>query len=149
MSYTTKHQRLTQEKKLANIMITEEMMPCLQGALPSALATVDDNGTPNISYISQVYYVDNNHVALSNQFFNKSMRNIKSNGRATVNVFRPDNLKSWYLELKHKESKSEGELFDNMKMQLEAIASMMGMEDVFKLQASEVFEVVQVDEIKS
>ena len=128
-------------------MITEEMIPGMHGALPSALATVDDEGTPNLSYISQVFYVDENHVALSNQFFNKSMRNISSNGMATVNIVRPDNIKSWFLELKYKESQTEGELFENMKMQLEAIASMMGMEDVFKLRASEVFEILKVDEV--
>jgi len=129
------------------MMIKEEMVPGLQGALPSALATVDEHGIPNISFISQVYYVDDNHVALSNQFFNKSMRNINSNGIATVNIVRPDNLHSWYLELKYKESKTDGELFEKMKMQLAAIASMTGMEDVFKLHASEVFEVIKVDEV--
>ncbi len=128
-------------------MITEEIIPGMQGALPSVLATVDENGTPNISYISQVYYVDDTHVALSNQFLNKSMRNIKNNGIATVNVVRPDNLKSWYFELKHKKSKTDGDLFENMTMQLEAIASMTGMEDVFKLRASEIFEVVKVYEV--
>lgn len=128
-------------------MISEEMIPGLQGALPSVLGTVDESGTPNISYISQVFYVDDSHVALSNQFFNKSMRNINSNGIATVNIVRPDNLKSWYLELKYKESRTEGDLFENMKMQLEAIASMQGMEDVFKLHASEIFDVVKVDEV--
>ena len=145
--YMTKHQKLTQEIKLDNIMITEEMQPGLQGALPNALGTVDEDGIPKISYISQVFYVDDNHVALSNQFFNKSMRNIKSTGIATVNIIRPGDLKSWYLELKYKESKTDGELFENMKMQLEAIASMTGMEDVFKLHASEVFEVVKVREV--
>ena len=128
-------------------MITEEIIPALQGALPNSLATVDDDGTPNVSYISQVFYVDNNHLALSNQFLNKSMRNIKSNGIATINIVRPDNLKSWYIELKHQESKTEGDLFDNMKMQLEAIASMTGMEDVFKLRASEIFEVIHVEKV--
>ncbi|MCK5700019.1 MAG: pyridoxamine 5'-phosphate oxidase family protein, partial [Cyclobacteriaceae bacterium] len=112
-------------------MLTEEIIPGLQGAIPSALATVDNDGIPNISYISQVFYVDENHVALSNQFFNKSMRNIKANGIATVNVVRPDNLNSWYMTLQYAETKTDGELFENMKMQLEAIASMMGMEDVF------------------
>jgi len=128
-------------------MLTEKMTPSLQGALPSALATVDENGTPNISYISQVFYVDDRHVALSNQFFNKSMRNIKTSGIATVNVIRPDNLTSWYLSLQYKETRTEGELFDNMQMQLEAIASMTGMEDVFKLKAAEIFEVIKVDEV--
>lgn len=121
-------------------------MPCLHGALPSALATVDENGTPNVSYISQVFYVDENHVALSNQFFNKSMRNLKKTGIGTVNVIRPDNIKSWYLQLKYTETQDAGDLFDTMSMQLDAIASMMGMEDVFKLQAAEIFEVIAVEE---
>jgi predicted pyridoxine 5'-phosphate oxidase superfamily flavin-nucleotide-binding protein len=134
-------------KKLIKIMITEEILSGLQGALPSAFATVDEQGIPNVSYISQVYYVDENHVALSNQFFNKSMRNIKSNSIGTVNVIKPDSLKSWYIKLKYKETRTSGELFDNMSMQLEAIASMVGMEDVFKLQAAEVFEVTKIDEV--
>lgn len=128
-------------------MITEEIMPGLQGALPSALATVDENGTPNVSYISQVYYVDENHVALSNQFFNKSMHNLKTTGIGTVNVIRPDNIKSWYMQLKYTETQCTGELFDNMSMQLDAIASMMGMEDVFKLKAAEIFEVTAIEEV--
>lgn len=69
MKYLTKHQKSTPEIKLTSAMLTEEMISALQGALPSALATVDENGTPNISYISQVFYVDDDHVALSNQFF--------------------------------------------------------------------------------
>ena len=135
------------DKESTNIMITDEILPSLQGVLPSALATVDERGTPNISYISQVYYLDANHVAVSNQFFNKSMRNLKATGVGTVNVIRPDNLKSWYLQLKHTETKTSGDLFEDMSMQLEAIASMMGMEDVFKLQAAEIFEVTNVEEV--
>ena len=142
-----KHPGLTRVKKLIKNMITEEIVSGLQGALPSSLATVDKDGTPNVSYISQVFYVDSNHVALSNQFFNKSMRNIKSTGIGTVNVIRPDNLKSWYIKLKYKETKTSGDLFDNMSMQLEAIATMTGMEDVFKLKAAEIFEVTKIEEV--
>ena len=140
-----KRLELTLAIKLIRAMITEEMKPAMQGALPNCFATVNDDGTPNISFVSQIFYVDENHLAISNQFLNKSMRNILSNGISTVNIVRPDTLKSWYLELKHKESKTDGDLFDNMKMQLEAIASMTGMEDVFKLRASEIFEVVKVE----
>lgn len=122
------------------------MIPAMQGAFPSVLATVNDHGIPNISYISQVYYVDEHHVALSNQFFNKSMKNIGSNGIATVSIIEPTTVQIWYLHLKYKRSETEGDLFENMKMQLEAIATMTGMQDVFHLRASEVFEVIKVEE---
>ena len=128
-------------------MITEEMLPALQGVFPSALSTSDNNGVPNVSYISQVFYVDNNHVAISNQFFNKSMQNIQHNGSATVNVINPGTMQSWYFYMQHSDSQTEGELFENMSMQLEAIASMSGMSDVFKLNASEVFEILEIVEI--
>lgn len=128
-------------------MITNELQPSLQGVLPSALATIDEYGTPNVSYVSQVYYVDEHHVAISNQFLNKSMHNLKTTGIGTVNVIRPDDLKSWYLQLKHQETRTSGELFENMSMQLEAIASMMGLEEVFKLKAAEIFEVTNIEEV--
>jgi predicted pyridoxine 5'-phosphate oxidase superfamily flavin-nucleotide-binding protein len=128
-------------------MIPEALLPALQGVFPSALSTVDNDGNPNVSMISQVFYVDPEHVAISNQFFNKSMRNIQMNGRATVNVIQPSNLKSHYFYMQHVESQKEGPIFDQMSMELEAIASMTGMQDVFKLNASEIFKVLEITEI--
>ena len=128
-------------------MISESLLPGLQGIAPSALATFDNEGNPNVSMISQVFYVDPNHVALSNQFFNKSMRNIQTNGKATVNIIIPSTMKSYYLYLEHVESQTEGPIFDEMSMQLEAIASMTGMEDVFRLKASEVFKVLEIVDV--
>lgn len=128
-------------------MIPEALLPALQGVFPSALSTVDNDGIPNISFISQVFYVDPEHVAISNQFFNKSMRNIRMNGRATVNVIHPANMKGHYFYMEHVESQKEGPIFDQMSMELEAIASMSGMQDVFKLNASEIFKVIEITEI--
>ena len=44
---------------------------------------------PNVAYISQVYYVDERHVALSFQFFNKTRQNILANPRATAVLLHP------------------------------------------------------------
>ena len=127
--------------------ITQDIQEALQGVFPSAFATADNDGLPNVSYLSQVYYVDANHVALSNQFLNKSIRNIYQNGRATVVVISPSSYRRYCLYMQHKETQTEGELFDNMAMQLEAIATMTGMSEVFKLCASEVFEIIEINEI--
>jgi len=44
--------------------------------VPSIIATADSRGMPNVTYVSQVYFVDDRHVALSCQFFNKTRRNL-------------------------------------------------------------------------
>lgn len=128
-------------------MISEKMKAAMQGIIPSAVVTVDQDGVPNISYVSQIYYVDDLHVALSHQFLNKTIRNIKGNTKASVCILSPEDFTQWRLDLEHSHSETEGDLFDQMSMQLEAIASMCGMEDVFRLKAAEVFKLLSVTRI--
>lgn len=129
------------------MMIKEEMKPALQGIVPSCIVTCSKDGIPNATYISQVYYVDEEHVALSHQFFNKSIRNIRENPKASVNIVSPEDFSMWKLDLQYSHSENEGELYDQMSLQLEAIASMTGMEDVFKLKSAEVFKIIAVQQI--
>lgn len=128
-------------------MISEEMKIAMKGIVPSTMSTCNLEGVPNISYISQLYYVDENHVAISNQFFNKTIRNIQENPLACVNIVSPEDFSMWVLDLKYSHSETESDLFEQMEMQLEAIASMQGMEDVFKLKAAEVFTLLSVNKI--
>ena len=57
-------------------MIKDEHQPCLQGMFPSWITTCSADGEPNTTVISQIWYVDDEHVALSHQFFNKTKKNI-------------------------------------------------------------------------
>ena len=126
-------------------MITEEMRVAMQGMIPSVIATCDAEGIPNTTIISQAYYVDEAHIAISHQFFSKTIRNIRINPKACLVMTNPEEGNQWKMQLEYTHSESEGELFDQMSMQLEAIASMVGMEDVFELKAAEIFNVISVE----
>jgi hypothetical protein len=125
-------------------MLPDEIKPALQGTFPAIMATCSLDGTPNCTVISQVFWVDPAHVALSFQFFNKTIRNVRENPFASVRVVDPFAPAVWTLELQFDHSETSGPVFDNMDMQLEAIASMSGLSGVFKLKASDIYRVLSV-----
>ncbi|MCG6921561.1 MAG: pyridoxamine 5'-phosphate oxidase family protein [Acidobacteria bacterium] len=113
----------------------------LDGALPATISTVDAAGVPNVSYISRVMYVDEEHVALSNQFFRKTRANLESNPHAMVMVVDPRDCRQFLLTLELEGSHTEGPVFDQLKAEVDSIATMTGMGDVFRLVSADVFRV--------
>ncbi len=113
--------------------------------IPEDLVTFLD-GTPNATVISQLYYVDETQVALSYQFFNKAHKNVRANPYVEDIISSPEPQLCWTLRLRHDRSETEGPVFDEMDMQLEAIASMTGMSGIFKLRAADIYEVEWVAE---
>lgn len=130
-------------------MITEEMKPAMQGVIPSVLVTCSKDGIPNTTTISQAFYLDEQHLALSFQFFNKTIKNVRENPFANLTIFNPQTFENWTVSIEYIRSETEGELFDKMDMQLEAIASMTGMADIFKLRAADVYKVHKVEKNQS
>jgi hypothetical protein len=123
----------------------ESLATCFQGILPAQLFTCSADGIPNAAYLSHVEYVDDSHVALSFQFFNKSRRNIAENPHALVMVLDPDTGQGWQLRLKFVRSETEGPLFEQMSLRIEAIASYCGLKGIFKLRAADVYEVLGIE----
>lgn len=123
----------------------EEIDRCLHGIIPGVIATCDRNGTPNVSYISQVHVVDSRHVALSCQFFNKTRQNLDVNPRATIQIYDPITFDAYRLRLQFLRSETAGELFDSMAGRIQAIASHTGMAGIFKLRSADVFEVLSIE----
>lgn len=125
----------------------QSIRACFDGAIPAMMATSAADGTPNVAYLSQVYYVDERHVALSFQFFNKTRQNILANPYGAALVMHPVTCGFYRLHLRYLRTETSGALFEGMKAQLAGIASHTGMADVFRLQGSDVYEVLAVDDV--
>jgi hypothetical protein len=125
----------------------DEIRACLEGAIPAVLATCGAAGMPNVAYISQVFYVDERHVALSFQFFNKTRQNILANPHATALLLHPLTAAFYRLHIRYLRTESEGPLFESMKAQLAGIASHSGMEGVFRLLGSDIYRVEQIEAV--
>jgi hypothetical protein len=126
------------------MMLPDEIKPAMQGIFPSTVVTCSADGKPNVTVISQVYYVDPTHVALSHQFFNKTHKNVRENPNVFCVLTQPDDMSTWALQLRFDHAETEGPVFDEMDMQIEAIASMTGMSGIFKLRAADIYEVERV-----
>lgn len=119
----------------------------MEGISASILCTCDAEGQPNVSMISQVHWVDDDHVALSWQFFNKTRANLMATGRACVEIFDPSSHARHRLHLDHVETRTEGPLYEMMKARLAGIASHHGLEGVFRLLGADIFRVTGIDEL--
>ncbi|MEJ2553636.1 MAG: GAF domain-containing protein, partial [Gammaproteobacteria bacterium] len=118
---------------------------CFEGAIPAVIATCAPDGTPNVTLLSQVHFVDENHVALSFQFFSKTRENVLANPRAMVQVIHPETGTHFYLSLEYLRTETEGPLFEYMKAKLAGVASHTGMSKVFRLRGSDVYRVLAID----
>jgi putative methionine-R-sulfoxide reductase with GAF domain len=119
----------------------ETIMACFQGVIPSPFATCAPDGTPNITYLSIVRYVDPERVAVSRQFLNKTRANLDANPRAQVLVIDPETLQDYLLELRYLHTESDGPVFEEMRANLDAVASQSGMGDVFRLRGVDIHRV--------
>ena len=127
------------------VRLPPEIRTVLDNGVPALMATCSADGTPNVTVISQVYYVDDRHVALSFQFFNKTIRNVRENPRAWAGLTDFFEQVDWMLDLEFERSETDGPIFDAMDMKIEAIASATGMSGIFKLRAADIYRVLSVE----
>ena len=120
---------------------------CLEGAIPSNIATCSPDGTPNVAYLSQVEYVDPEHVALSFQFFNTTRRNVTANPVARLILTDPETIARYRVRIRYERTETSGPLFERMRAKLAGIASHTGMSGVFKLQGSDVYAVEEIERL--
>jgi hypothetical protein len=120
----------------------ESILTCFGGQIPAPFATCSPEGIPNITYMSIVQYVDQDHVALSRQFFNKTRANLDANRHSMVRVVEPETLVQYDLALEYLRSETRGPVYEEMRANLEGIASQSGMADVFRLRGVDIHRVL-------
>jgi hypothetical protein len=125
----------------------ETLVRCFEGITPCAIATADPDGVPNITYLSQVYYIDNQHVALSRQFFNKTHANLQRNPVASLQFYDPLTFHAYQAQIRFDHSETEGPIFDAMAARIQMIATHTGMTGIFKLISADVCEVTELERV--
>ncbi len=118
---------------------------CFEGAMPAVIATAAADGTPNVTYLSKVRMVDDEHIALSNQFFSKTSRNLAENPFAAILLIDPAGYDEYRLDVAYERTDRRGPMFDQLREDVEAVAAMHGMQDVFRLRAADIYRVVAIE----
>ena len=123
------------------------MQGCFDGAVPPVIATCSTDGVPHATYLSQLNLVDDDHVALSNQFWSKTTANLTDNPRASVLVTDSQTYETYRLALCFERRDTDGPVFEQLRVSIDAIAKMMGMEEIFSLRSADVYRVLSCDRI--
>jgi adenylate cyclase len=116
----------------------------LEGVVPGTIATAGADGVPNVTRISKVHVVDDERIAISNQFLSKTQRNLAENPRGSLVLIDPVTYDSWKLTIVYERAEKRGPLFDRMHQDIEAIAALTGMAGVFKLRSADIYRVVDI-----
>jgi hypothetical protein len=113
----------------------------LEGVIPPSLCTVSADGVPHMNFLSHVEYVDEDQVALTYQFFNRSRVNVMATGRAALAVECPYTGACITLQLRYERTETAGPVFERLRAKLAGIAAHTGMEKVFRLQGADIYRV--------
>lgn len=126
-----------------------DLAPCFEGVIPSIIATAAADGMPNVSYLSHVVRVDDDHVALSNQFFAKTAANVRANPQVTLILVDGVTGAQFLLDIRFVRSVDSGPLFDRIALQLKASSAQVGMAEVMRLKSADIFRVCAIERVPS
>src|SRR5262245_6185301 len=121
---------------------------CFEGAVPAVIATASAEGTPNVTYLSKVRFVDDERVALSNQFFSKTVRNLAENPRGSLLLVDPHTYDEWRLTLVYERTERRGAIFEQLREDVAVAAEFHHMEGVFRLRGADVYRVVDMELVR-
>ena len=88
---------------------------CFGGAIPAVLTTASADGVPNIMYLSRAHQVDDDRIALSNQFMSKTARNLAANTHADLLMVDPLTYDEYRLSLVYERTDRRGHVFNRLR----------------------------------
>jgi adenylate cyclase len=121
---------------------------CFGGAVPAVLATSSADGVPNVTYVSRAHQVDHERIALSNQFMSKTAGNLAGNPRASLLLLDPQTYDEYRLSLVYERTERRGHVFERLRTDIDLLAQLEGMQDVYRLRAADVFRVVDIAQLQ-
>lgn len=127
------------------VIIPSDVRSAMEGVIPAVVATSSSDGVPNITFISRLYKIDEAHVGLSYQFMNKTWRNLTENTACTAFITFADTMAMWKLKLQFVQEVKEGPVFEEMEMQLMALATPHHID--FSLHAALICRIVAVEPV--
>jgi adenylate cyclase len=122
-----------------------DLQLCFEGAIPAVIATASAAGLPNITYLSRVRQVDHQRIALSNQFFSKTSRNLAENPQASVLLVDPTSYDEFRLTIVYERTERHGPVFERLRDDVDTVAALEGMQDVFKLRTADIYRVQHIE----
>jgi adenylate cyclase len=135
------------EVEVGEELTLEGLGRCYEGAVPAVVCTADADGTPNITYISRVHIVDHERLALSNQFMSKTSRNLVVNPVASLLLIDPLTYEEYHLMLVYERTERRGPVFERLRDDVDELAEQMGLRDVFRLRAADIFRVRSIERV--
>jgi len=122
----------------------DTLRDCLEGVIPGHIVTCDPAGVPNVAFLSQAEYVDNEHIALSYQFFNTTRRNVLAGSPVRLLLTSHLTARQYRLSLQYLRTETAGPLFERMKAKLAGIAAHSGMTGIFRLLGADIYRVLDI-----
>lgn len=122
-----------------------DLQRCFAGRVPAVIASSNAAGVPNVTYLSAVHQVDDERVALSNQFMAKTSRNLAENPNATLLLIDPVTYSEYRVVLRYERTDRRGPVFDRLRDEVGRVAALSGMTDVFHLRSADICRVEEIE----
>ena len=130
-------------------LTSPEVQGCFEGLIPAVVGSASESGVPNVTWLSIVARIDDDHIGLSRQFFRKTKANFLDNQRLQVLCVHPATGRQYKMDLMYSGTLTEGPQFESMRATLEGVASEAGMSRVFRLAAIDVCRVTSIEVVPS